>query len=242
MLGQRSPGDCAVTGLTGYVTELGAPQLRSLFCNEAGSNVGIGNLNDYFAFGTVVDIDQDGFADASFRDYNINRNDTFARIIPEIDRTSAMAYGEYTFAGETNITPYFEVTYAEREPAGNFDAAQLFPLVNALNPFNPCNPNAAGGVACGLAYDGLLDNPAYAADFTAVNGLTPPEFRDLGIVNLYTGAVGPIPVQPVVHVRGDRNTDSSNIQQMRAVAGVRGDIPFMNFGFVRNWSFACTSP
>ncbi len=237
VLGQRSPGDCAVTALTGYVTELGPPQLGSLFYSPEGSNVGIGNLNDYFGFGTVIDINQDGFADVSFRDYNVNGNEQFARIIPEIETTSAMAYGEYTFSGEANITPYFELTYAERESAGNFGAAQLFPTVNPLNPFNPCNPNAAGGVDCGLAYDALLDNPVYAADFAAVNGLTPAEFRDLGIVNLYTGAVGPIAVQPVVHVRGDRNTDTSSIQQIRAVAGLRGDIPFMNFGSVRNWSF-----
>ena len=51
-----------------------------------------------------------------------------------------MAYGEYTFAGEANITPYFETLYAEIDFFQNSGERQLFPSVPALNPFNICNP------------------------------------------------------------------------------------------------------
>ena len=47
-----------------------------------------------------------------------------------------MAYGEYTLAGETNITPFFEVMYAKRSFFSDSGEPQLFPVVPALNPFN----------------------------------------------------------------------------------------------------------
>jgi hypothetical protein len=37
-----------------------------------------------------------------------------------------MAYGEYTFAGEANVTPFFEVMYAKREYFSDFGEPQLF--------------------------------------------------------------------------------------------------------------------
>ncbi|MBT8441968.1 MAG: TonB-dependent receptor, partial [Gammaproteobacteria bacterium] len=236
IFGQRSPGDCKVTALSGYVTELGAPSIGTMLYRQGFSNLGVPNLSDYFAFSTPVDTTGDGFADVSFVDHNLNGNTQFVDIIPDLETTSALAYGEYTFSGEANLTPYFELQYSRRETSGEFFAAQLFPFVNALNPFNPCNPLGAG-VDCGLAYDSLLDNPNYAADFAAIQGLTPAQFRDFGIVDLYTGAVGPIPVQPVVHVRGDRGSNSTDVKQYRAVAGIRGDIPFLNFGSFEDFSF-----
>ena len=68
-------------------------------------------------------------------------------------------------------------------------------------------------------------------------GLTPAQFRDFGIVNLYPGALGPVSTTPIVSVRGDRNITEVEQSQVRFVAGMRGDIPFMNFGSVEDWSF-----
>ena len=95
----------------------------------------------------------------SWVDYAINGNSQFAHVIPDIENVSAMAYGEYTFAGEANLTPYFEVTYARRDLFIDAGAFQLFPFVAPDNPYSPCNPNGINGVDCGLAYDALLDDP-----------------------------------------------------------------------------------
>ena len=86
-------------------------------------------------------------------------------------------------------------------------------------------------------YDALLDNPDYAADFAAVQGATPAQFRDLFGINIYTGAVGPIDIQPVVQVNNDRVNNRTDLEQIRVVGGVRGDMPFMNFASVNDWSF-----
>ncbi len=234
----RDNSDCAVGGLTGYMTELSdSLQLGSLFYRPGFNETSLSDYVDYNAWSTVVDMEDDGYADANFYDRNLNGATQFAQIIPDISTTSALAFGEYTFSGEANITPYFEVLYSQRKSFQNDGAAQLFPQVPGGNPYNPCNPNGLDGVDCGLAYDEMLDDPEYAADFAAVQGLTPAEFRDFGIIDIYSGPLGPIDVQPVVAVRGDRNTTDVTLDQMRLVGGVRGDIPFVDFGTVDNWSF-----
>ncbi|MCP5093140.1 MAG: TonB-dependent receptor [Gammaproteobacteria bacterium] len=43
--------------------------------------------------------------------------------------------------------------------------------------------------------------------------------------------------EPIVSVRDDRTIADVSIDQVRLVAGVRGDMPFMNFGSVEDWSF-----
>ncbi len=234
----RPNSDCIVGGLTGYMTELSdSLQLGSLFYRPGFGQTSLTDYVDYNAWSTVVDVDDDGYADANFYDRNLNGRTQFAQIIPEISTASLLAFGEYTFEGEANITPYFELQYSRRESFQNSGAPQLFPAVPGGNPFNPCNPDAANGVDCGLAYDELLDDPNYAADFAAVQGLTPAEFRDFGIADIYIGPIGAIPVQPVVSVTGDRNITDVTIDQMRVVGGIRGDMPFMSFGSIDNWAF-----
>ncbi len=234
---QRSPGDCKVTALAGYMTELSPGRgFGSMFYQPGFENTAVPNFSTWRLYSTNVDQSQSGVSDVSFADYNFNGNTQNLDVIPDLETMAALAFGEYTFSGEANLTPYFELQYGRRKSSGEFFAAQLFPTVNALNPYNPCNPLGAG-VDCGLAYDAFLNDPVYAADFAAVQGLTPAEFRDFGIVDLYTNGSGPIAVQPVLHVRGDRGENSTDVKQYRAVAGIRGDLPFLDFGPVENFSF-----
>ena len=230
--GQRSPGDCKVTGLAGYMTELSPGRgFGSMFYQPGFENTEVPNFSSWRLYSTNPDLNQDGVTDVSFADYNFNGNTQYLDVIPELETQSALAYGEYTFSGEANLTPYFELQYGRRKSSGEFFAAQLFPTVNALNPFNPCNPLGAG-VDCGLAYDAFLLDPVYAAQFAAVQGITPD-----ALPFLFTNGSGPIPVQPVVQVAGDRGENSTDVKQYRAVAGIRGDMPFINFGSVENFSF-----
>ncbi len=228
----RDNNDCVVTSLTGYMTEQSAVlPFGSLFWNPSVNQTSLANFVDYNAYGVVVDSDADGYADANFYDRNINGAAQFAHIVPDLSQTSFLAMGEYTFDGEANITPYFELQYNRRESFAHAGAYQLFPWVPYNNPYNPCNPAAAGGVDCGLAFDELMQNPNFAADFAAVYGVDPTTAGTL------VGPVGPIYVQPVVSVRDDRTTVDVTIDQVRVVGGVTGDIPFLNFGTVDNWSF-----
>ncbi|MEQ8205935.1 MAG: TonB-dependent receptor, partial [Woeseia sp.] len=109
------------------------------------------------------------------------------------------------------------------------------PQVGANNPYNPCNPNGLSGVDCGLAFDSLMNNPNFAADFTDYYGVPPGAFG-LGL----EGPSGPVGVLPIASVLGDRTGNDNKVEQTRLVAGVRGDIPAMNFGSVANWTFDLT--
>jgi iron complex outermembrane receptor protein len=162
--------------------------------------------------GVDLDINNDGINDVDFQLVNTNGtpeelNRTF---ISGEELINVFAYGEYTFPGDANITPFFEAQYTRSEisntGAGN---PQLFPFVPAANPFSPCNfVNNPSGVDC-IAVD------------RARNG-------NSGV------ALGTRPsIQPIVAVRGDRSNFEVLQEQYRGVLGVRGDLPFIG----SSWTF-----
>ncbi|GMG88618.1 TonB-dependent receptor [Biformimicrobium ophioploci] len=227
-------GGCKVGSLAGRVSVPGA---GSIYYTPGVSNGGWNGFSESSIFGFGVDSNADGTADISFSDYTLNGREQFAHLFPEQERVSFMAFGEYTFEGEMNLTPFFETLYSKRETFINSGAAQLFPNVPANNPFNICNPAGIRGVDCGQAYNDLLDSPAFAAQFAGVYGITPRQFLDFGIVNLYEDVVGAQSSLPIVSVLGDRNTTDVEVENLRFVTGMRGDLPQLNVGTLSDWSF-----
>ena len=195
------------------------------------------NFSESSNFGAIgVDGNGDGSTDINFREYSLNGKPSQQQsdLFPETDTLQFMGYGEYTFDGEANITPYFEVLYSEVNFFSNSAEGQLFPSVGALNPFNICNPAAANGVDCGLAYDAQMNNPNFVNQVLNTFGCDPSAG---GSCDQTRGAIGAAAVTPIVSVRGDRNFTEVSGEQSRFVAGVRGDLPFVSFGPVENWSF-----
>ncbi len=230
---------------------------ESLFYTPGTTNMGVPNWSDW-SESAIIDLNNDGVADVNFRDYSLTDKEQFRDLFGERKSTSAMLFGEYTFEGEANITPFFELQYGRRQSNSNNGAAPLFRAIPANNPFNPCNPNGVRGVDCGLGHDQLLTNPDFLDDFVlaaqpfgaafgptfgdlcAFFGLVPcsPEsIGALGVLGLNgpVGAVGS--TQHIVYVEGDRNNSDVDIDQLRSVLGVRGDLPGLSFGSVENWSF-----
>jgi iron complex outermembrane receptor protein len=239
-IGYPSYGNCAFQSVAAR-TFIPAIDMGSIYYTPGYSNGGWGNFSEsgdpYTGFG--ADGNGDGVGDVDLYQYDLNGKPASldADLFPKTTRYNIMAYGEYTFEGEANITPYFEANYSYFESESKSGEGQLFPTVPANNPFNLCNPNQPDGVDCGLAAGAYLDNPSIAAGIANVFGLTPAQFRDFGIVNLYPGALGPVSTIPIVSVRGDRNRVETEQTQMRAVFGVRGDMPFLNIGTLDDWSF-----
>ncbi|WP_288131860.1 TonB-dependent receptor [Microbulbifer sp.] len=229
VLGMDMSEGCAVGLLAGRVS---VPVAGSIYYSPGSGNGGWGNFSESNLFGFGVDADGDGVTDVNFRDHDINGRDLFAHLYPEQERTSIMTYGEYTFEGDMNLTPFYEASYAKRETFINNGASQVFPDVPASNPFNICNPDGVRGVDCGLAYDALLDDPEFIEQFKAAYGGTLPS--DYG---LHQGAIGAQGATPIVSVYGDRNTADVEVSQMRFVTGVRGDLPMLNIGSLSDWSF-----
>ncbi|MDJ0910759.1 MAG: TonB-dependent receptor [Woeseiaceae bacterium] len=239
------PSECIASGLVGRFAELGTGGFGSLYYTPGSSNVGIPNFSENSLYSVPISVGPDGFNTVSWVDYASNGNQQFAQIIPDIQSVSAIAYGEYTLPGEANITPYFEFGYAERETSIIDGGAQFFPLVPGNNPFNPCNPvSNPNGIDCGLAHDAVLADPAYEAafidfytDLCAGFGI-PPAGCTPATFGLFVGPLGDtVTIQPVVNVRGDRGQTEVEVSQTRLVAGVRGDMPWLQFGSVENWSF-----
>jgi iron complex outermembrane receptor protein len=221
-----SQSECIVSGISGRVF---LPQARAgsvyfpangnirNFPNDpiTGRPFNFGDNAD--AFGRDLDRNGDGIIDVDFQNVNINGSpDELNRtIVSGEDLINVFAYGEYTFPGEANITPFFEAQYTRSEitntGAGN---PQLFPYVPAQNIFNPCNfvTNPAG-VDCRS-----VDN--------AQNGLTN------GVAPALSTGIR-FAVQPIVSIRGDRNNFEVLQEQYRGVLGVRGDLPFIG----SSWTF-----
>ncbi len=187
-------------------------------------------------FGFGVDGNGDADTDINFREYSLNgkASQQNSDLFPATDTLQFMGYGEYTFDGEANITPYFEVMYSEINFFSNSSEGQLFPGVPANNPFNICNPAAANGVDCGLAYDAMMNNPNFVNQVLGAFGCDPSSG---GSCDQTGGAIGAAAVTPIVSVAGDRNFTKVSGDQSRIVAGVRGDMPFISFGTLDNWSF-----
>ena len=55
-----------------------------------------------------------------------------------------MLLGEYTFEGDMNLMPFFELGYVEDDYSNFGDEGNFFPDVPARNPYNLCNPEGFG--------------------------------------------------------------------------------------------------
>ncbi|MEP5937116.1 MAG: TonB-dependent receptor [Erythrobacter sp.] len=215
----RTPGvsvsesPCVITGISGRIF-IPFTNLGSVYYQNGNSNTGIPNFNEStFSSAGIpafdVDANGDGIRDVDFQDVNTNAADLDATLISQQKLYNVMAYGEYTFPGAANITPFFEALYTRAEIfSSNTGTGQVFPSVPDLNAFNPCNfitnPN---GVDCRAA-----ENATFGS------GL---------------GGGFALPVSPIFSIRGDRNNVDVTQEQYRGVLGVRGDLPFIG----SSWTF-----
>ena len=221
-------------------------QFGSIYYTPGESNVGIPNLSEATnGWIGALDNNGDGQPDVDFNDYNANGQYGGAFMFPEHTRISAMAYGEYTFAGDMNLTPYFEVLYNQRETfVYDGGGSNLGFEVPADNPWNPCNPNGVDGVDCGAAYDnGVMRNPYFVDAFTAINGASPDWYAEnFGLTWLFndwdgTNPLGATPLEAQPSVDGHLDNTYSDVDQIRFVAGIGGDLPSLDWGSMDNWYF-----
>lgn len=238
--------DCVPSSLARRVFVPGTAT-GSIYYTPGQSNGGWANFSEpvspYGNFG--IDANGDGITDASYADYSLNGTDygQSGHLVPDYDTATAMAYGEYTFDGDANVTAYFETLYTEVGYEQLGSPSQLFPDVPANNPYNLCNPDAENGVDCGLAEDALLTNPGYVAQFSDFYtqlancyGLSPADCSPAAF-GLLNGPIGAIGTLPIVSVKNDRSASDGSREQLRFVAGLKGDMPFMEMGTLTNWSF-----
>ncbi|NMW31107.1 TonB-dependent receptor [Altererythrobacter sp. RZ02] len=207
---RTSESECTQNGFSGRIiipfTNLGSVYLDP---NGGAGNSGVPGFNESFFNGSPIDADGDGIRDVDFlNDQNTNNANPERVFLSEQKLFNVMAYGEYTFAGDANITPFFEANYTRAEIfADNTGAFQVFPNVPDSNAFNPCNPAAVGGVDCRTAEANTFGT-----------GL---------------GGIGAIGTRPVFAIRGDRTNQDIVQEQYRGVIGVRGDLPFIS----PSWTF-----
>lgn len=190
----------------------------AIFRQPGAGNYGLPGFSETRnAFGNVVDSDGDGVRDVDFSFNNLDGRNPDQVFLSEQKLLNAMAYGEYVFPGEANLTAFFEANYSRAEVGADFTGnSQLSPAAPANNQFNPCNPIAANGVSCGATDD-------------AFNGL-PPGFTD-GFFGVAPGSARE--VRSFFSIRGDRDNFEVVQEQYRGVLGVKGDLPFIS----PSWTF-----
>lgn len=214
-VGARTPGvsvsesPCKVDGISGRIF-IPFTNYGSVYYTDGPGNTGIPGFNESLINGTDVDSNGDGLRDVDFQNVNNNAANLDQTFISEQKLYNVMAYGEYTFEGEANLTPFFEANYSlAKIQSDNTGTPQIFPYVSATNVFNPCFRGT--GVDCRAA-----ENANYGT------GL---------------GGGFDLPVIPIVTVQGDRNNVAVDQEQIRFVGGVKGDMPFMNFASFSGWTF-----
>ena len=262
-IGIESPAfDCVQSGIARRIfIDDGAATSNfgfgSVYFDPADANTGIGQFTESSLIGGIpVDANGDGVADVDFSDFTINGQEgDLQDFLAEQEQVSFRVVGEYALEGEMNITPYFDVLYTGLETFQNAGAFQFFPTVGPNNPFNPCNPNNPGGTDCVARLNDLLANPNYLATFQrALNtpggnafgtsdcfgigdspvcspqtfGLVFPEFDQTGFVP---------EIVPITSIIGDRNEVDTKLDQTRILGGIKGDLPFIQFGDVGGFSF-----
>jgi iron complex outermembrane receptor protein len=190
------------------------------FFQPAGSTTGVPGGNAFIpnfslvndAFGTYLDENGDGLIDVDYADYNISGQTPNQTFIPMQKRYNVMAYGEWTFPGAMNLTPFFEANYSRADIKSDTNGAGNIAVFAAgSNPFNPCNITT--GVDCGLRdnlYLGIQNIPS---------------------LRLATGVSRA--AQSYFSVIGDRDNFELTQEQYRGVLGLKGDLPFIGSG----WTF-----
>lgn len=227
-------GECRYEGLRNIVW--GSHRGGTIYHTPGRSNGGWPNfseLNFYHPATGVLfnDADGDGLNDdVNFADYNTNGKDGFSTLYPERTRTHYMAYGEYTFEGDWNFTPSFEILHSRRQSHSIGTLWAIWAGIHPLNPYNICNPFGNNGVDCGLAYDEYLLNPTTTQNLIDAAGCDPRAGCLRG------GPAGPRPLGIQFHVQGDRNTSDVVVRQTRYVVATEMDLPFMNRGGFSGWS------
>ena len=233
--------ECELGRLAGYTSVPGG----LVFHTPRFSNGGWPNFSIWNVAGIAPDGDGDGNPDVNLRDWSLNGRTQFQHLYSKRQTGNFVAYGEYTVEGEANLTPYFEVLWAERKFSSNGGQAQFFPNVPARNPFNLCNPEGTG-VDCGLAYRELVLNPNFVAAFQEANAALCARFGIpraacnpwvFSSIRNNMAPRGPAGTRPVVAVQGDRVVTDTDTAAWRGVLGLTGDLPFLNVGSLSGWSF-----
>ncbi len=227
---------CRAGGTTNII--YGLPQgIGTLYWTRGRTNGGWPNFSESHAFlgGRLIwfDGDGDGLNDVDFKENWANATNQYRTLYNEFNQNSYMAYGEYTFDGEMNVTPFFESLHVRRTTHSETMVPQVFPVVHQLYPFNPCNP-LGHGVDCGLARDAFFNNPVVVEEIESIFGCT---VNSGGTCDLTQGPIGPVPVGIVIRVDGDRHITDTEVTQTRWVAGVSADLPFLDDAWgLSNWS------
>jgi len=233
----QRPTECTPGRLAGriFVADNGFGSVY--FGPESNSN--IPNFNESsLNFGGVPfvpDSNGDGIADVNFEDYSLEALADDAQLIAGIESFNFYSYGETSVDLLGGMDVFYEASYGLRENRiDSGERAQLFPTVPGSNPFNPCNPANPGGVNCNAAYNAFLTSPEADAYFlNTFGGTVAADFPFL----LLDESADPNLIQPIVRVTGDRNLTNVEVSQWRLLGGFRGDLPVINFGPVRNWSY-----
>ncbi|MCF8475100.1 MAG: TonB-dependent receptor [Emcibacter sp.] len=225
---RASQSNCKTGALINRIQE-GVGYLGSIYYKNGETNIGVPNFNeatlpwwgtyypgtvqydsngngviDPFSDSVYFDANNDGIGDVDYLDpfYNSDASQTArdADFQSGLERFSIFATGEYTFDDEHDTTLFFESMFSKRSMRIVNAPYQLFPWVSEANPTNPCGSNYGGE---GLGQGCLV--------YFGLDGWTQRS-------------------RPIVSINGDRNINNVKVSNLRTLAGLKGDLPFVKEG------------
>jgi iron complex outermembrane receptor protein len=164
--------NCQIFPLT---NRMSIPFFGSVYRTEGSTNIGIPNWSDStvalgnvpFFPGQAVEADSngdgiidtgiwdgngDGLLDFNFGDplyafLNSDYRNTQDFVSP-LERFSLYVNGDYLLQDDNDTRFFYEGLYAQRDSSTFNGTGQIFPLVSADNPFNPCGNDAINAIDC----------------------------------------------------------------------------------------------
>ena len=155
-----------------------------------------------------------------------------ATCTPSLSEQAPFAYGEYTFAGDMNITPYFEWMYNRRQH-NNYDPGTV--LFQGSAPPTTRTIRAIRMVwAVSIAASPMILFCSIQHSRHDLRGHTvrpPAQYCAIPrFAWICRGAIGPSPLEAQVSLLNDRDRVSTDITQIRFVGGFTGDLPQLTSG------------
>ena len=137
------PSDCRADFLAGRFDETFGG-FGSVYYTPGESNTGIPNFSEGAIFSVPVSYGDDGYNSVNYVDYSTNGNAQFTQIIPDLDTVSAMAFGEYTFEGESQYHAVLRALVRAARRLPGFRRLPAVPDGTVSQPVQPLQPRRSG--------------------------------------------------------------------------------------------------
>ncbi|MBF7072403.1 TonB-dependent receptor [Glaciecola sp. MH2013] len=128
------------------------PANVAFFQSQGVNAIEVDTNGDGILDGAIFDGNGDGLLDFDFGDplYSFLNSDyrNSQDFVSPLERITMYLNGDYLFNDENDTRLFYEGLYATRDSSTFAGTGQIFPLIDATNPYNPCGSDPINGSDC----------------------------------------------------------------------------------------------